>query len=291
MTDALAARRFVTLHARLIDRRRMDGDPALVRSALAAYRNPDGGFAYLEPDLPDPGSQPITALAALEVMHEIETPPDDPLMADLARWLETVTHPDGGLDFVLPYDADTIPHAPWMTPPDERSSSLHMTAAVAAAAHRAGMAAGPGRAWLDRASAFVWKRLEHLSPRPGYETKYVIDFLDAVPDRERADRVLDAIARTLGSRESIAVAGGSDGEVLTALTIAPRPDHAGRRLFDTAAVERQLHALAGGQQADGGWTFDWLAWDDAVAWAWRGKLTVDALRTLAANGRLAAVPG
>jgi hypothetical protein len=223
-------------------------------------------------------------------MHEISAPPDDPLMVDLGRWLETVTRPDGGLDFVLPYDADAIPHAPWMTPPPERSPSLHMTAAVAAAAHRAGMAAGSGRGWLERASAFVWERLEHLSPRPGYETKYVIGFLDAVPDRERAEAMLDAVARTLGGRESVAVAGGTEGEALTALTIAPWPDHAGRRLFDQAAVERQLDELAEGQQADGGWTFDWLAWDDAVAWAWRGKLTVDALRTLAANGRLAAAP-
>jgi hypothetical protein len=287
MTDTLAARRFVTLHARLIDRRRMDGDPALIRSALAAYQNPDGGFGYLEPDLPDPGSQPITALAALEVLHEIGAPADDPLVTDLAGWLETVTHPDGGLDFVLPYDADAIPHAPWMRPPDGRSSSLHMTAAVAAAAHRAGMARGPGRAWLERASAFVWEQLERPSPRLGYETKYVIGFLDAVPDRERAEAALDALARTLTSRESVPVSGGTEGEALTALTIAPWPGHAGRRLFHADAIERQLDELAEGQQADGGWTFDWLAWDDAVAWAWRGKLTVDALHTLAANGRLA----
>lgn len=288
MTDTPAARRFVALHARLIDRRRMDGDPALIRSALAAYRNPDGGFGYLEPDLPDPGSQPITALAALELLHEIGAPPDDPLIADLAGWLDTVANPDGGLDFVLPYDADAIPHAPWMTPPGERSSSLHMTAAVTAAAHRAGMADGPGRPWLERASAFVWERLEHLGARPGYETKYVIGFLDAVPDRERAEATLDAVARMLTSRESIPVPGGTDGEALTGLTIAPWPGHAGRRLFDPAAIERQLDELADAQRADGGWTFDWLAWNDAVSWAWRGKLTVDALRTLAANGRLAA---
>jgi hypothetical protein len=288
MTDILAARRFVAVHARLIDRRRMDGDPALVRSALAAYRNPDGGFAYLEPDLPDPGSQPITALAALELLHEIEAPPDDPLMVGLAAWLETVTHPDGGLDFVLPYDAGAIPHAPWMAPPQERSSSLHMTAAVAAAAHRAGMGSGPGRRWLERASAFVWERLEQPGPRVGYEMKYVIGFLDAVSDRARAEAALDAVAATLGSREAIAVPGGTEDEALTALTIAPWPGHAGRRLFDSNAIERQLDDLADGQRADGGWMFDWLAWDDAVAWAWRGKLTVDALRTLAANGRLAA---
>jgi hypothetical protein len=287
MTDTHAARRFVTLHARLIDRRRMDGDPALIRSALAAYGNHDGGFGYLEPDLPDPGSQPITALAALELLHEIEAPADDPLLAGLGRWLESVTRPDGGLDFVLPFDADAIPHAPWMAPPDERASSLHMTAAVAAAAHRAGMAQGPGRAWLERASAFVWERLEDPGPRPGYETKYAIGFLDAVPDRERAEAALDGIARTLPSREAIPVPGGTEDEALTAVTIAPWPGHAGRRLFDADAIERQLDGLAAGQQADGGWTFDWLAWDDAVAWAWRGKLTVDALHTLAANGRLA----
>jgi hypothetical protein len=288
MSDTTAARRFVTLHARLIDRRRMDGDPGLIRSALAAYQNPDGGFGYLEPDLPDPGSQPITALAALELLHEIGAPADDPLITGLARWLETVTNSDGGLDFVLSYDTDAIPHAPWMAPPDERSSSLHMTAAVAAAAHRAGMAQGPGGPWLERASAFVWERLEHPGPRPGYETKYAIGFLDAVPDRERAEATLDAVARTLPSRESIAVSGGTEGEALTALTVAPRPGHAGRRLFDAGAIERQLDELADGQQPDGGWTFDWLAWNDAVAWAWRGKLTVDALHTLAANGRLAA---
>ena len=290
MTDTLAARRFVTLHARLIDRRRMDGDPALIRSALAAYRNPDGGFGYLEPDLPDPASQPITALAALEVLHEIGAAPDDPLMVDVAGWLETVTHTDGGLDFVLPYDADAIPHAPWMTPPAERTSSLHMTAAVAAAAHRAGMGAGPGRTWLEHASAFVWGRLDHLDPRPGYEWKYVIDFLDAVADRERAGPVLDTVATTLAGRESIPVAGGTEGEVITALTAAPTPEHLGRTLFDRAAIERQLDELERGQQDDGGWTFDWLHWDDAVAWAWRGKLTVDALRTLATNGRLAGAP-
>ena len=286
MTDINAAHRFVTLHGRLLDRRRLAGDPALTRAALAAYQNPDGGIAYLEPDLPDPASQPIAALAALDVLHEIGAPADDPLMTGIAEWLAGVTGADGGVPSVLPYDADAVPHAPWLPPVADPPSSLLMTAAVAAAAHRAGMGDGPGRGWLDRASAFFWERLPHADSSSGYETKFVIDFLDAVPDRPRAERALDELGASMGGGASLSVTGGADGEVLTALSIAPRPDHAGRRLFDPAAVERQLDELAAGQREDGGWMFDWLAWNDAVAWAWRGRITVDALRTLEANGRL-----
>jgi hypothetical protein len=285
MTDLAAAHRFVTLHARLLDRRRLAGDPELTHAALAAYRNPDGGYAYLEPDLPDPGSQPIAALAALEVLHEIGAPPDDPLTAALAGWLER-TSPDGRVASVLPYDADAIAHAPWMAPVAAPPPSLTMTAAIAAAAHRAGMAAGPGRTWLDRATAFVWEQLPQRDSSSAYETKYVIDFLDAVPDRDRAERALDELAETMGSPGSLSVSGAAEGETITALTVAPRPGHAGRRLFAAAAVERQLDELAAGQRDDGGWMFDWLDWNAAVTWAWRGRLTVDALRTLRANGRL-----
>jgi hypothetical protein len=284
MTDLAAAHRFVALHARLIDRRRLGGDPALIRSALAAYQNADGGFAYLEPDLPDAGSQPIAALAALEVLHEIDAPPDDPLLSALAGWLER-TSPDG-VAMVLPYDADAVPHAPWMAPAAAAPPSLLMTAAVTAAAHRAGMAAGAGSAWLERATEVVWERLPARDASSGYETKYAIDFLDAVPDRERAERALDDLAAALGGQASLPVGGGVDGEVLTALSVVTRPDHAGRRLFDPAAVQHQLDELAAGQRDDGGWMFDWLAWNDAVAWAWRGRITVDALRTLAINDRL-----
>ena len=286
MTDIDAAHRFVTLHARLLDRRRLAGEPALTRAALAAYQNPDGGFAYLEPDLPDPASQPIAALGALEVMHEIGAPADDPILTRMAGWLAGATDADGGIPMGLPYDADAIPHAPWMAPVADPPPSLLMTAALAAAAQRAGVGDGPGRAWLDRATAFVWERLGRRDSGSGYETKYVIDFLDAGPDRARADRALAELEASMGGAGSISVAGGTEGEVLTGLSITPRPDHAGRRLFDPAAIARQLDELAAGQADDGGWTFDWLDWNDAVTWAWRGRITVDAIFTLRSNGRL-----
>ena len=58
MTDRLGlARGFMAGHGRVLDRRRFellldDGDPEPVLDALAAYRNPDGGYGHgLEPDL------------------------------------------------------------------------------------------------------------------------------------------------------------------------------------------------------------------------------------------------
>jgi hypothetical protein len=287
MIDLQRAHRFVALHGRLIDRRRIAADPDLIRSALAAHRNPDGGFAYLEPDLPDAASQPVAALAALEVLHEIGAPGDDPLITGLAGWLPTITNSDGGIPNVVPFDADAVPHAPWMAPDPAAPSSLLMTAAVSAAAQRAGMRAP----WLDGASGFVWDHIPRLDPTAGYQLKYVIDFLDAAPDRDRADRALERVAEAVGGRGALRVSGGVDGEEVTALVVCARPDHAGRRLFDPEALERQLDDLAAGQQPDGGWTFDWLDWNPAVTWEWRARLTVDALRTLAANGRIAWRPG
>ena len=64
------------------------------------------------------------------------------------------------------------------------------------------------------------------------------------------------------------------------------PDSLARRLFDEAPIEARLDHLAAGQADDGGWTFNWLAWSPVAATEWRGSVTVDALRTLRANGRL-----
>ena len=45
-------------------------------------------------------------------------------------------------------------------------------------------------------------------------------------------------------------------------------------------------AFAAGQQADGGWTFNWQAWAPMVEQEWRGVVTVRALTILRAYGRL-----
>jgi hypothetical protein len=294
MTDLAAAAQFVAAHGRLLERRRFahhfgdgrgDGmtDAAPVLAALSAYRNPDGGIGLLEPDLRTPTSQPSAVLYALELLHEIGVP-DAPLAPDALDWLQTVTNADGGVPFVLA-SARGWPHAPWWTPQEAPPSSLLMTAGIAAAVHRLGL----DHPWLAGASDYVWAALPDLTPSDPYAFRYAVGFLDAVPDRARADAALDALAEQVPADGILRVSAGTEGETLGALEVAPRPDHAGRRLFPPDLIERELDALAAAQQDDGGWTFSWAAWSPAVAWEWRGMVTVEALKTLRADGRLQGV--
>lgn len=284
--DLAAAGRFVAAHARLIDRRRFaqefEGAPRrLVRDALLAYRNPDGGFGALEPDIRTTASQPLPTLYALEMLHETGIA-DPGLTAGALDWLATVANEDGGVPFVLPSVAEAD-HSPWLEPQDGAPSSLHATAALAAAVERMRLS----HRWLDGATSFVWRHLPDVDRGSAYELCYVLDFLDAIGGYDHAlgGPWLERLGAHLPP-DGVPVRGGTEGERLSPLVIAPSPDHAARTLFPDDAIERALDALAAGQQADGGWTFDWPPLNDAVLWEWRGAVTVAACRTLQAYGRL-----
>jgi hypothetical protein len=288
MIDLDAAGRFIDEHGRLIDRRRFAvlfrGAPAgLVATALNGYRNPDGGIGALEPDLRTPSSQPIPVLYAFDILHEAGVRDDD-LTAGALDWLDTISGDDGGIPFVLP-SAREAARSPWLAPQDDPPPTLHMTTAVAGAAHRLGLE----HPWLDRATRFCWDHLGELDLGAAYEVRYTIDFLDAVPDRARADAELDRLADHIPP-SGLPVKGGAEGEVLSPLDVAPWPGHAGRRLFDDATVERHLDELEAAQHDDGGWTFDWPPLNDAVLWEWRGAVTIQRLKALAAYGRISPPP-
>jgi hypothetical protein len=287
MPDLDAARQFVHSHGRLLERRRFDHlhggrpDAAAVRRAVEAYKNADGGFGLMEPDLRTPASQPSAVLYAFEVLEEIPGQAPRSLTDDALDWLTTVTNDDGGIPFVLA-SAEGYAHAPWWTPTEDPPSSLLMTAGVASVALRLGL----DHPWLGPAATYVWDALGSLKLSDPYAFRYAVHFLDAVPDRARADAELDVLADRMPDDGVLRVEAGVDGETLGALEVAPRPDHAGRRLFPDALVEQELDRLAADQHDDGGWDFSWAAWNPAVAWEWRGMVTVAALNTLKAYNKL-----
>lgn len=284
MIDLPAARTFIAAHGRLLDRLRFallaDAEPAApVLRALAAYANDDGGFGRaLEPDIRAAGSEPIAVLAALDVLGEAGAG-DHPLGLAALDWLGTVTNADGGIPFLLP-GADTAPKAPFLVVPPDGASSFHMTSAVVSAALRLD---GPAHPWVAGATAYCWDNLP-TSTASAYEIKFALEFLDAVPEPERAEAAIEALRPLIPPDRGLPVAGGVEGEELPVHVLTRRPGRA-RTLFDAGAVERALDAHAAAQREDGGWDFDWLAWNPAVAWEWRGRLTADAIALQVANGR------
>jgi hypothetical protein len=281
--DVASAERFMLANARLLERHRLavllhDAPAVHMLDALRAYRNPDGGFGNaLEPDVRAPESEPIAVLHALEALAEIDAC-DDPMFGEAARWVASIADPDGGLPFVLP-TAAASPHAPWMVP---AAGGSHLTLAIVGLLWNA----GSREPWLTHASEWCWAKLSAPAQLSGYWVKFGLDFLDSIPDGERAELTIAALRPLLGADGSIPVPGGTADERLTPLALSPHAGSRSRALFTAAQIDADLDSLEAGQQDDGGWTFDWLAWSAGQSVEWRGLVTLRALITLREHGRI-----
>jgi hypothetical protein len=292
--DLAAAAAFMATHGRLLDYRRFrmlvgEGGAGDVLAALDGYRNGDGGYGWgLEPDLRSPESQPGAALHAFEVFEEAGPGPSI-RAAGLCDWLASTTLPDGGLPF-----ARTVTNpagcAPFWVDADPTASSLHITAAVAGAAHRLARydPAVVAHPWLVRATDYCLAAIDGMSASPhALEVLYVLQFLDAVADRlpGMAERMAN-VGTAIPPCGSMHVGGGLDDELLRPLDFSPIPDRPLRALFRDDVVQAELDRLADRQQDDGGWPVEWATSSPIAALEWRGYLTVRALSVLHGNGRL-----
>lgn len=289
--DFDAAAGFMAAHGRVLDRRLFQrlfqgGAPGPVRDAVAAYRNDDGGFGHgLEPDLRTAASQPAAVEMALRIM-DLAGAWDERLVRGAVDWLAAVAPAEGGAAFAEPTLAQG-PHAPWWAAAAAgggNPASLIQTGQIAGVLHARGFA----HPWLDRATEVMWRRIDELTEPTGYEMFGVLTFLQHVPDRSRAAGAVKRAGPLLFERGLVALDPDAAGEVHTPLDFAPLPDSVARGLFDDATITAHLDHLAGAQRDDGGWMFNWPSWSPAAEADWRGFITVDALRILRANGRLAA---
>jgi hypothetical protein len=295
--DLCAASAFMTTHARLLDRQRFrlllgESGPDGVLAALEAYRNADGGYGWgLEPDLRAAESQPGGALHAFEAFAEV-APATSPRAAELCDWLAAASLADGGLPFALPV-ADGAGCAPFWADADATVSSLHITSAVVAMAHRVA-AHDPAVArhhWLAVATRYCLGEIARLDePRSALELLYVLGFLDVLagsgggePD---AAAHLERMAAAMPASGELPVEGGAADEKVRPLDVAPQPDRPVRRHLRPEAVAADLDRLATGQADHGGWEVDYAAWSPAAALEWNGYATVRAVAVLRANGRL-----
>ncbi|HCT81520.1 MAG TPA: hypothetical protein DGG94_12730 [Micromonosporaceae bacterium] len=289
--DLYQAAAFMAANARLLDRRRLqlligEANHGPVLEALEGYRNPDGGYGWgLEPDLRSPESQPGGALHAFEVFEEIG-PATSPHAVQLCDWLATVSLSDGGVPFSFAL-TDDAGCAPFWTHADHSISSLHITAAVAAAAHRVATndSAVAQHEWLTKATEYCLTKVRELddSPHP-IALAFVIGFLDAAHDTHReAATLLRNLSQYIPASGRLRVEGGLENEMMRPLDFAPTPGRPARAFFSAQAISAELHWLTTQQQADGGWVVDFASYSPAAALEWRGYMTVRALSILQRN--------
>lgn len=289
------AERFVIGNGRLVERRlwqlvRGPAEPAVGQAVLAAldgYRNPDGGLGHgLEADVQAPDSQPVAVDFALGVVDQVLDLVDDAGVREHARdfgartlpYLEAVAAPSGALPIVLPTVQDH-PHADhWDS--EAFPLGLNPTGGVVVRLRRLGLAS----AWLDRAEACCRTDVERSLAEPelgGHTALNIAAFLAGSDDRAWADEQFAVLAGRLDTLSHFHLYPGP-GYGVTPLQFAPRPDAPARRLFPDDAVRAHLDALAAGQQEDGGWPISWKPPGPVAELAWRGVVTVDAIRTLRA---------
>jgi hypothetical protein len=263
--------------ARILEQHRFallfgNGDAAPVLAALEPYRTGDGGYGYaLEPDGRGPTSQPPHVWTALEVLEEAGA--TDERVGD---HLDAACGPDGGVPVAFP-TLEPYARAPWWAIGTD--GDLLATALLYARL-------GYEHPWRTRAEAFCWSRIEAIERTHPYEAEAAIAFLDAVPDRERAERHAERIGALVKPLVGVEVEGYAPGEIHRPHQFAKHPSSLARRWFTDAELEASLDHLAAQQRDDGGWPVTWGIWSPAIEIEWSGLVTIDALKVLRAYGRV-----
>ncbi|MFD4261433.1 hypothetical protein ACFWR9_28360 [Streptomyces sp. NPDC058534] len=297
------AEQFVWLTARVLEQRLFayhfrGGDAGPVETALDAYRNEDGGYGHgLEPDLRGPVSRPPHTARALRVLDAVGRCGGQ-RVERMCRYLTSASTPDGALPAVRPGlrgdpAVPSVPAAPFVPVVDDPPGELLATGPVVGLLHRNEV----WHAWLFRATDFCWRAAESLETSDPYEVEAAVAFLDTVPDRPRAE----VAAGRLGSlvrAQRLAVldpddlgtypvsAGQAPGEHHFPHDYARHPHSLARAWFTDAEMTRSLDFLAAEQEDDGGWPLRRPRRAPAPALEARPAVTLEALRTLRAYGRV-----
>lgn len=275
---------FLLNNGRLLERRLFafhfrGGSRDAVLTALRAYQNADGGFGNaLEPDKRTPTSQPIDQEVALRVMDDAGF--DEAIVRRMCDWLATVTTNEGGVPFTLPTVRDA-PHAPWWGTDDlHPPANINPTASIAGLLHKLDVK----HIWLDRATGYCWRVIETTDIEEVHALLTVLTFLQYASDHARAERAFERVAANV--MKVVTLDPNAQGYVHRPLEFAPRPDSIARRLFSDDAIAANLDHLQALQQADGGWPIAWPTVSAANEYEYRGVVTLGALKTLRAYGRV-----
>lgn len=279
------AAEFIWANARPLERalfaqRFLDGPAEAVRTALSAYRNPDGGFGQaLEPDARAPDSMPLHCDVALATLGTAGVR-DPEWAAGVADFLESVADPDSRVPIVLAA-VTRYPHAGHWSQPVFGGDSPNPTASLVAGL----LAQGISHPWLERATAWCWSRLEQPLTE-AHEFVSALAFLERAPERPRAEKLVAAQIPHLEGTDFYRPDPAETRYGVTPLHLCPTPAAIARPRFEDAFLDEHLTSLAARQRDDGGWPINFEPPSEGAAIEWRGRWTLEALEVLRAWGRV-----
>ena len=298
------ARRYIEEQGRPLERAlaeyRFSGAwESAVLHELVRFQNPDGGFGHgLEPDVRTPSSSALATALGLKVLRDLGCNAEDSMVRGAVEYLLSTMDEAGCSWRPVPLDVNDAPHAPWW---HDEDGSLARTFDGYRIIPRVLIAAllvhYEDLAPLNRLREIVRGAVDAIDSVPvlgeggGSDLEYAIQLAEAdgLPQDDRtrvADRVLDAIPNAV-----VRDAEKWSTYCITPLRIAPRPTTLGAESI-REELEAHLDYLIDTQNADGSWHPTWTwggaypdAWEQAQR-DWSGILTLDALESLEAFGRL-----
>jgi len=204
----------------------------------------------------------------------------------------TVSTAEGGVPAILPTLAD-YPRPPWLPIEQDPAADLLSTGQILGPALRSGIE----HPWLKGAVEFARRQIETMQDVHPYGVEAALIFLQAAPERAWAADQAARLGEQVRERrlvlldpahpEEAAVAPGyAPGEYHLPHAYAPTPDSLARAWFSDEELNRGLDQLAASQDPDGGWPINWAKWSATTEFEARPMVTVNALRTLRAYGRI-----
>jgi hypothetical protein len=248
----------------------LNGAPDGVVAAVLAYRNADGGFGHgLEPDKLAPDSQPLDVEFALRTLSEAGAREPEVGLAT-CDFLEPLADERGFVPVVLSSVADYPRAAHWGDgnfPP-----GINPSAGIAGYLHELGV----DHPWLSRVTTTCFEVIEGEPLNDAHSIHTALAFAERAPGGEA---LLPRLAEALPQAEWF-LRDPQDKSYGLPPTKFPRD------WFDDALYDAHLDRLEAEQADDGGWPIAWEPPGPASVAAWRAIVTIEALRTLQANGRL-----
>ncbi len=273
-----------------------DGGPKnRILEELVKFQNPDGGFGNaLEPDLRSSESSALCTSFALELFADLNVTCGEPMIKKAIEFLMRTYDRDNHVWRIIPETAEASPHAPWWN-----NNRLEETFGNFLANPRANICG----------YLFHYHELTSKDFRTDLLTR-ILAHMETEEDKVSGDTLLCYLSLSQCNNlpmdasallkqklvqmipASIETDNTKWGEYCLKPTWAVKSPHSPYHHLIAEAIDKNLDYEIQNQEEDGSWKpfWNWAGaypqdWQSAER-EWRGKITLDVLRVLAAFGKM-----